>query len=75
VHDNEFSLRITPVSSESVAIGVILPVRMTVEWSWLTVSSPSSMGDASMSHEFLVHVDVLLINQFPQSGDFADLLE
>jgi hypothetical protein len=28
-----------------------------------------------MGHEFLVHVDVLFIDQFPQCGDFADLFE
>jgi len=50
-------------------------VRVTVERSGLTVCSPSSMRDSGMGHEFLVHVDVLFIDQFPQCGDFADLFE
>jgi hypothetical protein len=50
-------------------------VRMTVERSWLTVRSPSSVRDSGVRHEFLIHVDVLLIDQLPQCGDFADLFE
>jgi len=50
-------------------------VRMTVERSGLAVCRPSSVRDSSVGHEFLVHIDVLFINQFPQCGDFADLFE
>lgn len=50
-------------------------MRMAVERSGLTVCGPSSVRDSGVGHEFLVHVDVLLIDKFPQSGDFADLFE
>jgi hypothetical protein len=33
------------------------------------------MGNTGMCHEFLVHVDMLLVNELPQCRDFADLLE
>jgi hypothetical protein len=33
------------------------------------------MRNTGMSHEFLVHVDGLLIDQFSQSSYFADLFE
>lgn len=48
---------------------------MAIEGSRLTVGGPSSMRNAGMSHEFLVHVDGLFIDQFPQSSDFANLFE
>jgi hypothetical protein len=48
---------------------------MAIEGSRLTVGGPSSMRNTGMSHEFLVHVDGLFIDQFPQSSDFADLFE
>jgi hypothetical protein len=50
-------------------------VRMTIERRGLTVCSPSSMRNTGMSHEFLVHVDGLLIDQLPQCSYFADLFE
>jgi hypothetical protein len=50
-------------------------VRVTIEGCGLTVCSPSSMRNTSMCHELPVHIDVLLIDQFPQSRDLADLLE
>lgn len=37
--------------------------------------SPASMRNTGVCHEFLVHIDVLLINQLSQCGDFADLFE
>jgi hypothetical protein len=36
---------------------------------------PPGMGNPCVCHEFLVHVDILLIDQFAQCSDFADLLE
>ena len=48
---------------------------VTIERSRLTVGGPSSVRNTGMSHEFLVHVDILLIDQFPQCGDFANLFE
>jgi hypothetical protein len=48
---------------------------MTIEGRGLTVGGPSSMRNTGMSHEFLVHVDGLLIDQFSQGSDFADLFE
>ena len=50
-------------------------MRMTIERGRLTVRCPSSVRNPRMSHEFFVHVDVLLIDQFSQRSDFADLFE
>jgi hypothetical protein len=33
------------------------------------------MRDTSMSHEPFAHIGILLIDQFPQSSNFADLLK
>jgi hypothetical protein len=33
------------------------------------------MRNPGMSHEFLVHIDGLFVNQFSQGGDLADLFE
>jgi hypothetical protein len=33
------------------------------------------MRNPGMSHEFLIHIDMLFINQFPQCGDFANLFK
>jgi len=48
---------------------------MTIEWRRLTMCGPSSVGDAGMGHKFLVHIDVLFIDEFPQGHNFADLLK
>src|SRR5579859_1981500 len=48
---------------------------MTVEGRRLTVCSPSRMRNSGVCHEFFVHIDVLLIDQFSQCSNFANLLE
>src|SRR5271154_7029481 len=51
------------------------PVRMTIEGCGLTVRCPSCVRNAGVGHEFLVHVDVLFVDELAQGSDFADLLE
>jgi len=62
-------IRITAIN------GGIEPMRMAIERRWLTVSCPSSVRNASMGHECLVHVDMLFIDQLSQCGNLANLLE
>jgi hypothetical protein len=75
VNNDEFRFGVAPDHVSQGYKYVSLPVRVTIEWGRLTMRSPSSMGNTGMCHEFLVHVDMLLVNELPQCRDFADLLE
>ena len=74
VDNNEFSFRITPVTSVGEP-AESQPVRMAIERSGLAVCCPSGVRNAGMGHELPVHVDVLFIDQLSQGCDLADLFE
>lgn len=48
---------------------------MAVEPRWLSVGSPSGVGDTGMRVEDLCEIGLLLLDELPQLGDLADLLE
>lgn len=52
-----------------------LPVRVAVEAGRRTVGGPTGVGDTGVGVEGLGHIESTLIDQLPQLGDFANLLE
>jgi hypothetical protein len=74
VHDDKLGLGITPAGLKR-AEGEMGPVRMTIEGRGLAVRCPSCVRDSGVGHKFLVHVDVLFVDQLAQGSNLADLLE
>lgn len=48
---------------------------MAVEPAWGTVGGPSGVRNASVAVKDLVHIRLVALDQLPQLGDLADLLE
>ena len=50
-------------------------MRMAIERRGLAMCCPPRVRNAGVGHEFLVHVDVLFVDQLAEGGNLANLLE
>lgn len=59
----------------AVALSYGIPVRVAVDTRGRTVGGPAGVGNAAVCVKDLCEIGLLLLDEFLQLGDLADLLE